>query len=356
MFAQILITSKTFGKKKTADMSGSAPAAPAVLIVRDLHDVLDSHNLPKILAKNEPTAYWGTVLSRLHFGYMTVFLKIRDLVSAGCRVVILLADLHAFLDGRSTWEQLDSRAYYYKTLITAILKAMDVPVDRVQFQLGTDHQLRPEFVLDLYKSLNRTIISSALEAADSVITKQSQPHLGNAIYPLMQSLDERHVVPGGVDIELGNVDQLKIFNFSRQHNTGRVYLIHTSVPSLDKRDPKMIRKRNKIDFLDSERRISDKINKSSDSDTLFTIIRIVLCPLQTYLTISSSAGSKKYTCGELEKDFQERKISLVDLKKAITNAITLFSKRVKTFLPSDMNHICREAYPEKFPHLTIQTG
>jgi len=47
------------------------------------------------------------------------YINMSLLLTAGCEVTILLADIHGFLDNmKSTWELLKHRTVYYKFIIT----------------------------------------------------------------------------------------------------------------------------------------------------------------------------------------------------------------------------------------------
>ena len=88
------------------------------LITRNLKEVLGETQL-KLLLKNsssEPVIYWGTApTGKIHIGYFMAMLKIADIIEAGCKVKILVADLHAYLDSmKSSLVQLEARTEYYR--------------------------------------------------------------------------------------------------------------------------------------------------------------------------------------------------------------------------------------------------
>jgi tyrosyl-tRNA synthetase len=58
------------------------------------------------------------------------------------QVTILFADLHAFLDNmKAPWELLGKRTEYYEHVIKAMLKSIDVPLEKLKFVRGTSYQL-----------------------------------------------------------------------------------------------------------------------------------------------------------------------------------------------------------------------
>lgn len=57
-------------------------------------------------------------------------MKIAQFLQAGCNVKILLADVHGFLDNlKAPIELVEYRAKYYRYCITALLRAVNVPID-----------------------------------------------------------------------------------------------------------------------------------------------------------------------------------------------------------------------------------
>ena len=58
------------------------------------------------------------------------------------QVTILFADLHAYLDNmKAPWQLLEHRTSYYERVIQAMLRAINVPLDKLTFIRGTDYQL-----------------------------------------------------------------------------------------------------------------------------------------------------------------------------------------------------------------------
>jgi tyrosyl-tRNA synthetase len=111
-----------------------------------------------------------------HTGYYSPALKIAELLAAGCDVVILLADIHAFLDNlKAPLELVENRAKYYSKVITAILKSVGVPTEKLEFVLGSSYQKSPEYVMDVYK-LSSVVSEVQAKKAGAEVVKQT----GNA--------------------------------------------------------------------------------------------------------------------------------------------------------------------------------
>lgn len=113
------------------------------LITRNLTEWLGDEKLKSILKERDLKLYWGTATTgRPHIGYFAPMCKIADFLRAGVEVIILFADLHAYLDNmKAPWELLELRTQYYEAVIKAMLKSIDVPLDKLKFVKGTDYQL-----------------------------------------------------------------------------------------------------------------------------------------------------------------------------------------------------------------------
>lgn len=113
------------------------------LITRNLAEWLGDEKLKSILKKRDLKLYWGSATTgKPHIGYFVPMSKIADFLRAKTEVTILFADLHAYLDNmKAPWELLELRTQYYEAIIKAMLKSIDVPLDKLKFVKGTDYQL-----------------------------------------------------------------------------------------------------------------------------------------------------------------------------------------------------------------------
>jgi tyrosyl-tRNA synthetase len=186
------------------------------LITCGLQEIIGGHNLRNLLDERDPEIYWGTApTGRVHIGYIIPLLKIRDCVNAGCNVTILLANLHAYLDNlKSTLEQVQSRTEYYQKMITAILNRLGVNMSKIKFVKGMDYQLTPEVTLELFKLCTVTHVKQAQKAGAEVVKMSDDPFVSSLIYPMLQALDEKFL---NADVELGGLDQRKIFAYARDY-------------------------------------------------------------------------------------------------------------------------------------------
>lgn len=138
---------------------------------------------------------------RPHCAYFVPAIKIAQMLAAGCDMTVLLADIHGFLDNlKAPIELVRHRAEYYRFIITSILKAVGVPVDRLRIVLGSSHQQTPEYIMDLYKLASVTSEHDAKKAGAEIVKQTSNAPLSGLLYPLLQVLDEQYL---DVDAQFG---------------------------------------------------------------------------------------------------------------------------------------------------------
>ena len=149
------------------------------LITRNLDEVMGGESavrrLKELLERKELHVYWGTATTGApHIAYFVPMSKLADFLRAGCRVTILFADLHAYLDNlKAPWEQLQHRSQYYEEVIKGMLDSIGVPLDKLHFIRGTSYQLSKEYTLDVYKLTTITTERNAKKAGAEVVKQVS---------------------------------------------------------------------------------------------------------------------------------------------------------------------------------------
>ena len=120
---------------------------------------------------------------------------------AGCDVVVLLADIHGFLDNlKAPIELVEHRVEYYRLTISALLRAVGVDLKNLTIVQGSSHQKTAQYVMDVYK-LSSCISEHEAKRAGTEIVKQSDSApLSSLLYPILQVLDEQHL---DVDAQFG---------------------------------------------------------------------------------------------------------------------------------------------------------
>lgn len=316
------------------------------LITKNLQEVLNGQIIKNVLEveKRPLKLYWGTApTGRPHCGYFVPMTKLAHFLKAGCEVTVLLADLHAFLDNmKASLEVVSYRAKYYELVIKAILKSINVPIEKLKFVVGSSYQTSTDYVMDIFKLSNIVSQNDAKRAGADVVKQVDNPLLSGLIYPLMQALDEEHL---GVDVQFGGVDQRKIFvlaeeNLGKLGYKKRAHLMNPMVPGLGQGGKMSASDPNsKIDILEEPKQVKKKINSAFcapgvvEDNGLLSFIEFVVAPIQelkhgaNYFKFDIDrpekfGGPVSYSSiDDIKKDFAEQKLAPPDLKAGVTEAI-----------------------------------
>ena len=154
----------------------------------------------------------------LHVGHMLTANKLIELQEEGLEVVVLLADVHAYLNGKGTFAEIRKTA----TRMQEQFVAYGLDPDRTEFVLGSEYQLDEEYVLDLHALELETSLSRA-ERAMAEIAGDDTATVAHAVYPLMQALD---IVYLDIDLAIGGMEQRKVHMLARD-----------TLPSIDADSP-----------------------------------------------------------------------------------------------------------------------
>jgi tyrosyl-tRNA synthetase len=269
------------------------------LIVHGLQEVVEDDRLRRLAEKRPVRVYWGTApTGRIHVGYYLAILKIAEMVRANCRVIILIADLHAMLDNlKSTEKQIKNRSDYYERSIRRMLQFLRVSPDDVEIRRGSTHQLTPEYSMDVYRLNTQCSITEVQSAGEEVLRPAEVPMMGGLMYPTLQALDEEHL---RVDAQLGGVDQRKIFEFARENlpKIGYRDRIHLMTPLVSElrfdlstgicEKMSSAKRETSIDLLDTRSEIKAKIlrawcpPKIIHDNSVLQLCRELVCPILRY--------------------------------------------------------------------------
>jgi tyrosyl-tRNA synthetase len=128
-------------------------------------------------------------------------LKIAQFLAAGCDVVVLLADIHGFLDNlKAPIELVEYRVKFYRLAISSILESVGVPTERLQFVLGSSYQKSPEYVMDVYRLCSLVSEHETKKAGAEIVKQSDNSPLSGLLYPILQVLDEQYL---DVDAQFG---------------------------------------------------------------------------------------------------------------------------------------------------------
>lgn len=325
----------------------SDPTEQYSLITKNLQEVLNGAIIKNVLEneKRPLKIYWGTApTGKPHCGYFVGMLKLAHFLKAGCEVKVLLADLHAFLDNmKAPLEVVNYRAKYYECVVKAILKSINVPIDKLIFVVGSSYQLTAEYTMDIFRMSNSVSQNDAKRAGADVVKQVANPLLSGLIYPLMQALDEEYL---GVDAQFGGVDQRKIFVLAEENLQSigykkRAHLMNPMVPGLGQGGKMSASDPNsKIDILEDPKQVRKKVNSAYcapgeiENNGLIAFIEYVIQPIQELKAEKDGVFKldidrpEKYggpisydSIDEIKADFASEKLSPVDLKSGVAEKI-----------------------------------
>lgn len=230
------------------------------LIKEGTLEVINLEELKEKLEKESPIAYTGYEPSgKIHLGHAITVMKLKQLQNLGFKIKILLADYHAYLNGKGTLEEIEKIAKYNEKCFRAL--GLD---DSTEFILGSTFQTKPEYTDKVYNLATLTTLVRAKRSMDQVSRNSENPKVADAMYPLMQIAD---MVALDVDVALGGMEQRKIQMLARENlpkiGKNPPVCIHTPLlHGLDGDEKMSSSKGNFIAIDDKESEIKKKINKS----------------------------------------------------------------------------------------------
>ena len=302
-------------------------------------EVIDEEELKEILAKDNPIAYTGYEPSgKIHLGHAITIMKLKQLESLGFKIKILLADYHAFLNGKGTVEEIAETAEYNQQCF----KALGL-IENTEYILGSEFQTQGEYTNNVYQLATLTTLKRARRSMDMVSREDENPKVASTIYPLMQTADMAALE---CDIALGGLEQRKIQMLAREGlpklGLKAPVCIHTPLlHGLDGDDKMSSSKGNFIAVDDSEEDIKTKIKQSYcpkgeiEGNPLIEIAEHFVYPFEDKLIIERPekfGGNLELSKEELIKIYSEGNLHPMDLKNAITNYMIEFLRPVREYM------------------------
>lgn len=180
------------------------------LITRNATEIVTEEELAELAAAPEgKRAYVGYEPSGvLHLGHLLTANKLIDLQEAGMDVVVLLADVHAYLNGKGTFEEIEETAERMREQFLAY----GLDEDKTEFVYGSSYQLDEEYVLDLQELALSTSLNRAQRAMAELQSGETAK-VSHVLYPLMQALDIEYL---DLDLAVGGLDQRKVHMLARE--------------------------------------------------------------------------------------------------------------------------------------------
>ncbi len=308
------------------------------LVKRNAEEVVTEDELRELLETNEkPTAYVGYEPSgEIHLGHMMTVQKLMDLQRVGFRIIVLLADVHAYLNEKGNFDEIRRIAEFNKKAFIAL----GLDETKAKFVLGSEYQLSRDYVLDVLRMARITTLNRARRSMDEVSRRKEDPMVSQMIYPLMQALDIAHL---GVDLAVGGMDQRKIHMLARENLPKLGYkapvCLHTPILVGLDGEKMSSSKGNYISVRDSEEEVERKILKAYcpkgqiEDNPIIQIVRYYIFPRFGRILIEREekfGGDVEYVSfEELASDFKSGNLHPLDLKKAVAKYLNKILENVR---------------------------
>ena len=309
------------------------------LVIRNTVEIVTGDELKTLLLQPKKTVYAGYEPSgEIHLGHLVTINKLVDLQAAGFDVIVLLADLHAFLNRKGTMEKVGELAEYNRRCFEGLgLKS-------VKYVLGSDLQLSRDYELLVLQLSQQITLARATRSMDEVGRQMDHPTVSQMVYPIMQMAD---IAMLGVDVAVGGIDQRKIHMLAREHlvnfGYGAPVCIHT--PILNGLDGKKMSSSqgNYISVADSEEEIRKKCQKAFcppeiPENPVLQIFQYHIFPRLNAITIhrpEKFGGDRTFASyADLETAYGRGEIHPLDLKKACGDGLVEFLAPVREYIRS----------------------
>jgi tyrosyl-tRNA synthetase len=301
------------------------------LITRNAEEVVTDEEA-RTLADNPDgkRAYVGYEPSGvLHIGHMLTANKLIDLQDAGMEVVVLLADVHAYLNEKGTFDEIQETAERMREQFVAF----GLDEEKTEFVLGSEFQLDDDYTLDVHSLAVRVTLNRARRSMSEVAREEENPKVGQMWYPLMQAVDIARL---DVDLAVGGIDQRKIHMLARDHLPDIGYdaptALHTPIlTSLEGDGDKMSSSEgDPIAMDDSRDEIEDKIlgaycPPQTDGNPVAEIYRYHVFPRFDRVVVERPekyGGDLEYASyDELAEDLDSGELHPQDAKEALVEYV-----------------------------------
>jgi len=221
--------------------------------------------------------------------------------------------------------------------------ALGVDMKKAEYVLGSEFQLGHEYTLDVLK-LSLKVRSLRAKRAMSVIAREEvDPHIAQALYALMQTIDAKYLK---TDIVFGDMPQRKIHMLMREYLPGLghsapVSIHHEDMIGLNGGKMSSSIPNSKIMIDEEPESIRKKIQKAFcpekqiKDNPVLQICKFIIFPRQGKLKIGRD---KKYggdltfkSYEELEKTY-EKGLHPLDLKNAVAESLIKVLEPVRKYM------------------------
>lgn len=195
------------------------------IATRGVEEVVTEEGLRDVLKKDKIRVYCGYEPSgKLHFGHAVTVQKLVDFQEIGAQVVVLFADLHAYLNDKGELDEIQSLADYNRECFIGL----GLDPDKTEFVMGTDYQLEPEYSMKIYKLSTTSTLNRARRSMGVIARHTENPYVAQVLYPLMQTADIDWL---DLDVAIGGIDQRKVHMIAREKlpeiGSSKAVFVHT---------------------------------------------------------------------------------------------------------------------------------
>jgi tyrosyl-tRNA synthetase len=307
------------------------------LATRNTVEIVTGEDLTALLAQGHKTVYAGYEPSgEIHLGHLVTINKLVDLQAAGFDVIVLLADLHAFLNRKGTMEKVKELAEYNQRCFEGL------GLTNVRYVLGSDLQLNRDYELLLLQLSQQITLNRATRSMDEVGRQMDHPTVSQMIYPIMQMAD---IAMLGVDAAVGGIDQRKIHMLAREHliNFGYKAPVCIHTPILNGLDGKKMSSSqgNYISVADTEEEIRKKCQKAFcppevPENPILQIFQYHIFPRLPKITIKRPekfGGDRIFmSYSDLESSYGRGEVHPLDLKKSCGESLVEILAPVREYI------------------------
>ena len=306
-------------------------------VTRNTVEIVTEDDLRSLLKKPSKKVYAGYEPSgEIHLGHLVTVNKLVDLQAAGFEVVVLLADVHAFLNRKGTMEKVKELADYNRRCFEGL------GLKNVQYVLGSDLQLNRDYELLVLQLSQQITLNRATRSMDEVGRQMDHPTVSQMIYPIMQMAD---IAMLSADAAVGGIDQRKIHMLAREHlvNFGYAAPVCIHTPILNGIDGKKMSSSqgNFISVADTEEEIKKKCQKAFcppeiPENPILQIFQHHIFPRLPEITIKRPekfGGDRTFSSyTDLETAYGKGEVHAMDLKKSCGESLIEILSPVREYI------------------------
>jgi len=306
-------------------------------VTRNTVEIVTDDELRSLLNKPTKKVYAGYEPSgEIHLGHLVTINKLVDLQAAGFEVVVLLADVHAFLNRKGTMEKVQELADYNRRCFEGL------GLKNVQYVLGSDLQLNRDYELLVLQLSQQITLNRATRSMDEVGRQMDHPTVSQMIYPIMQMAD---IAMLEADAAVGGIDQRKIHMLAREHlvNFGYAAPVCIHTPILNGIDGKKMSSSqgNFISVADTEDEIKKKCQKAFcppeiPENPVLQIFQFHIFPRLPEIAIrrpEKFVGDRTFSSYiDLETAYGKGEVHPMDLKRSCGESLTEILAPVREYI------------------------